>query len=526
MISDDMFSDVNNNIVIKRNNIRTGVESDFRNGKDYLDKLGNKLIQEKLNINVDSFVEPFDEDDTNAYLYKTLNNYSDEPLTFEGENGAGYDPSTYGKIRLNLQYKGTKANIPKVYKDFNSNFKREKVDRTYAELGDIRKEMGSRTEKFQKITYNNDAANMTLSGERDMRDVIRDRRKYDDLLTERFRTITRDDDDIGGYNRARQLNFKPIDNTMVESDMKHDEVTFNTKLSAIALHYSPYSSTVKNTIQDLRIQNQLLAQNRQFSTHSDVIDRANYISDVKLRDSLMQFFANKYNTSSDKTMKQENFVASMSMKDSMMANQLNGHNVNAYSNIPSEVSMRQNALREDMAKIFKNKVGKFERFEQVESRRKSVLSEKMNQLTKTNIQNGTNNIRNGEAFIKTKESLTADNTGLNISSLVLTQDGYAIPANIKDITKKVNITPLNHEKYTNLDSELSALYDINTEKMNLHPTQLNVNNKTVLDRSYTEDSNKQNLKTSDTFINSHVSTTKKSRILPTVSHENPVNDTF
>lgn len=526
MISDDMFSNVNNNIVIKRDNIRNGFDTDFRNGKDYLDKIGNSLIKEKLNINVDSFVEPFDEDDTNAYLYKTLNNYSDEPLTFEGENAAGYNPATYGNMRLNMQYKGSKTgSLPRFYKDFNSNFKREKIDKTYVELGDIRKEMGSRNTKFQKITYNNDGYNNTLSGERDMRDVIKDRRKFDGLLKERFRTITRDDDDIGGYNRTRQLNYKPIDNNMIENDMQESDVSFNTKLSAIALHYSPYSSTVKNTIQDLRQRNQLYAQNRQYSTKSDPVDRSNYISDVRLKNSLMQFFANKYNNSSDRTMKQEHFDTTTRMNNSLIASQMNSVNVNAYTNIPSEVSMRQSALREDMAKIFRNNIGKSERLEQSDSRKINPISEKMSNLTKVNIKNAANAIRSGEVYTKSKDSLMIGNTGLNVSSLVLTQDGYAIPM-MKDISKTVNNTVLNHEKYTNLDSDMSMLYDINTEKMGLNPAQLNISNKTSLDRSYIEDANKKNLRTSDTFINKHVSTAKKVRFMPSVSHDNPLNETF
>lgn len=526
MISDDMFSNVNNNIVIKRDNIRNGFDADFRNGKDYLDKIGNSLIKEKLNINIDSFVEPFDEDDTNAYLYKTLNNYSDEPLTFEGENAAGYDPSTYGNMRLNMQYKGSKTGyLPKFYKDFNSNFKREKIDKSYVELGDIREAMGSRNDKYQKITYNYDGYSNTLSGERDMRDVIRDRRKYDDLLTERYRTVTRDDDDISGYNRTRQLNYKLVDNTMIENDMQESDVTFNTKLSAIALHYSPYSSVAKYTIQDLRHRNQLYAQNRQYSTHSDPVNLSNYIADVRLKNSLMQFFANKYNNSTDKTMKKEHFEESMYMKDSLMANQLNSVNVNAHTNIPSETSMKQTALREDMAKIFKNKIGKFERFEQTESRKQSRISEQMSKLIKTNIKDGKNNIRGGDTFIKSKESLTANNTGLNVSSLIMTQDGYAAPT-VKDITKTVNNTALNHDKYINLDSDVSMLYDINVEKMSLNPTQLNIFAKNSLDRSYTEDANKKNLRASDTFINKHVSTSKKVRVTPSISHDIPVADTF
>ena len=52
MISNDIFSNVNNNILVERNNIRNGASSDFRNGKDYLDQIGKKLINEKLNIGV------------------------------------------------------------------------------------------------------------------------------------------------------------------------------------------------------------------------------------------------------------------------------------------------------------------------------------------------------------------------------------------------------------------------------------------------------------------------------------------
>ena len=526
MISDDILSDVNNNILIKRNNIRNGFDSDFRNGKDYLDQIGRRKIEEKLNINIGSFVEPFDEDDTNEYLYKTLNNYSDEPLTFEAENAAGCDPSTYGKMRMNAQYTGSKYGaLPKFYKDFNSNFKREKIDRTYAELGDINKEMGSRVKKFQAITYNNDSSNFTLSGERQWRDVIKDRRKFDKLLTERFRTITRDDDDIGGYNRGRQLSAKQTDESMVESGMVIEDPTFNTKLSAIALHYSPYSNSVKNTIQDLKVKSQLESNNRQYSTHAEPVDRSNYIADVRLKDSLMQYFTNKYNISTDKTMKQEHFDSSAKMGNSLMSGQTNGYNINSYTNIPTETSMKQSILREDMAKIFKNKVGKFQRMEQDGSMKKSLLSEQMGHITKTNIKNGRDHIRNAETYVNAKDSMMTGVNGINVSSLVLTPDGYEIPV-LKDITKSVNNTALNHEKYTNLDTELSALYDINAEQFSLGQAQLNINNKTALDREYTQDAVKYNLRSSDTFINRHVSTSKKYRALPFISHENPVADTF
>ena len=267
MISNDIFSNVNNNILVERNNIRNGASSDFRNGKDYLDQIGKKLINEKLNIGVGTIMEPFDEDETDAYLFKELNNYSDEPLTFEGENALGYNPATYGSMRMNMQYKGSKTGkLPNFYKDFNSNFKRDKIDRPYVEMDELRDQMSSRTKKFQTITYNNDGANNVLSGERHMREVIRDRRKFDKLLTEKYRTVTRNDDDVSGFNRGRQLNMKLVDNTMVESDLKPNETIFNNKLSILALHYSPYSTVSQDGISDVRIKTQLLGQNKQYST--------------------------------------------------------------------------------------------------------------------------------------------------------------------------------------------------------------------------------------------------------------------
>lgn len=510
MISNDIFSNVNNNILVERNNIRNGASSDFRNGKDYLDQIGKKLINEKLNIGVGTIMEPFDEDETDAYLFKELNNYSDEPLTFEGENALGYNPATYGSMRMNMQYKGSKTGkLPNFYKDFNSNFKRDKIDRPYVEMDELRDQMSSRTKKFQTITYNNDGANNVLSGERHMREVIRDRRKFDKLLTEKYRTVTRNDDDVSGFNRGRQLNMKLVDNTMVESDLKPNETIFNNKLSILALHYSPYSTVSQDGISDVRIKTQLLGQNKQYSIHTDQVDRNNYISDVRFKDSQTQLFANKQNLNYDPTMNFNNYVGSAKLKDSFVSINQNGLNAHTYTKMDTNESMRKN-LREDMANQFKFKQGKFERFTQEESRKKSLLSEKMAEQSRVVIKNGMNGIRNGEHFVKTKDSLTGNIQGLNAYAHYQNKDNYE-NAKMRDISKSLDQRSQNIERYTNLDSELSNLYDINIDKISINPAQLNITNKTALDRSYTQDAKKENIRASDTFVNKHVYSAKKKK---------------
>lgn len=509
---------VNKNIENIKFNIRNKTNINHEDSKSYLDLEGIQNIKNRYNLDEPYVIEKYSADDTNDYLYNTINNYSNETPTISGEYGKNYNPSTYGNIRLNLQYKGVKAgDVINSFKDYNPNFKRGNILNEKLNPKLMRSDIMKRKNKIQRYTYNNDASYANVTGEVPINNVIKGIRSYDKVLEERLRTVTRNDDDVAGRRSALSNVYKPVNNNSVHSDLVIKETMLNERLRRIS--NKRYVAEYRSPMQDVTYKRDSVINNRNYKLkETGAVNIDNYISDVqtsKARTSNNKQYNNYvYQTNSNE------YTTDHKISIDMTANVKSTNVKNKIANI-KDVSSDLSNIREYMQDRQRH-VNKLIPKRQEQDDTRNYQMEATNQKNRLNHNIIRFSNKHSENDINMIDSKVIGNKAINsnnINNLYKEQEFM----NYRDYTAMYGNKQLNYTKNNNVQrmSNNSIPDSVNMEKQSKNPkTNMYTIDSLKNKYNYISEIKDKTNKTNDMFINKHSRSYSKNKFISDSSHPN------